>query len=908
MKQLININDWQGVNVNSSASSPKLLKSTQTSSIEMNSQNSYRSPPSAPNSNNANTSVAEFLRLTPVNLNKLSSPTREGSSEAMEFNQIHLPVPPDKFQADSCAYRENFKLISKQLEKLLNDLNIVYKEIGYSNAEITSREKRIFNRLSTSISSFFYQADEEKTKLIEENESCQEVLRRILQILKDPRGSDTIPDLYTRNSLLGLESQSPNKKPISLLNRKRILSNAKQFVIKTYAPKLLSFLESSVKLRKLIDVMPDFQPETNQKLVSIIPPAATCNSFKSFLSSHINDIEESYKFIMVNKNILLQSMNFADVSDKMVTNINEMMKSYQQEYSVRTTQMTATCQELLKLIKNLGVDIMDLDDLVREIINDYTQRRMHSTRELSLQMMSMLEKVVADYHIITNKRQEEKHKVVIRCENLWDKLKISPCYIEKFKSDHCTLSFKDINAFERELDRLETMKKKLIKHLLDEAWERIVELWDLMHFTPTARAEFTTLYENMKASSTSLADDENVLETCEQQIKLLEKKYGIVKPMLELVDKFKKLHESRLHLEDSSKDSSRLLSRNSHKILLQEEKIRKKIARHFPTVIQELRTKLLEYSNEFNEDFTIDNTRYLDIVNNEQEQLIAKYPRMRFSDNSQKAMYRSKSSSLSCVAKKDLPRTSSNPCTSKVIAVTPLRHIPHRNEHRPKAADNAHLTAEKPPIADSFIRALKNTNNLSPPKRRDRIYAKNYLMGSSPTKIPTLSASSRSAILKLPRVRKIQPLQTFSQLATMSSNRLNKQSSIPMLAKNLTHDLLCEAGKENSFGLESPAIITKSSRNQLPSSPMKEKEQTTYTSIPEEHFKITASTRDGKADHPNADESSIMEDGNFIEWKRSQLAKLSESPIKSPAEVTTPVNWENNLADFLKVDKGNQIN
>lgn len=51
-------------------------------------------------------------------------------------------------------YRENFILISKDLEKLLENLNVIYQNIGYSNTEIITKEKIIFTTISNSINNF----------------------------------------------------------------------------------------------------------------------------------------------------------------------------------------------------------------------------------------------------------------------------------------------------------------------------------------------------------------------------------------------------------------------------------------------------------------------------------------------------------------------------------------------------------------------------------------------------------------------------------------------------------------------------------------------------------------------------------------------------------------------------------
>ncbi|OXT09733.1 hypothetical protein B9K03_12130, partial [Rothia sp. Olga] len=60
----------------------------------------------------------------------------------------------------------------------------------------------------------------------------------------------------------------------------------------------------------------------------------------------------------------------------------------------------------------------------------------------------------------------------------------------------------------------------------------------------------------------------------------MDAKLAIYAPVLKLIKDFQNLLKDKEFLAQSSKDSSRLLSRNSHKILLNEERARKRITRH----------------------------------------------------------------------------------------------------------------------------------------------------------------------------------------------------------------------------------------------------------------------------------------------------------------------------------------
>lgn len=130
-------------------------------------------------------------------------------------------------------------------------------------------------------------------------------------------------------------------------------------------------------------------------------------------------------------------------------------------------------------------------------------------------------------------------------------------------------------------------------------------MWRTLQYSEESRSKFIIVFEELRNSATTLQEDELLLETCENELKRLEEKLTLYKPILKLISDFESLQEDQEFLERSSKDSSRLLSRNSHKILLTEEKMRKRITRHFPRVINDLRIKLEEADGLFDQPFFV---------------------------------------------------------------------------------------------------------------------------------------------------------------------------------------------------------------------------------------------------------------------------------------------------------------
>ena len=245
-----------------------------------------------------------------------------------------------------------------------------------------------------------------------------------------------------------------------------------------------------------------------------------------------------------------------------------------------------------------------------------------------------------------------KRQLLEKCQQLWSKLKIPQSYIDTFMSKNINLSRTTLTNIMNELDKLQVMKKKLIKNLIEDAWQKIEEIWTTLQLSNEEKNEFIVIFQKMKQQSNSLQDDEILLERCEEEIKDLEAKLKIYAPVLNLIKEFQSLQADKIFLENSSKDSSRLLSRNSHKILLKEERTRKRVTRHFPRVIRDLKMKLNEAEEMFAKPFQINGEALSKVIEREEQELVKKYPRSRVANNG---------TSIRSSVRKELPKRNPSP-------------------------------------------------------------------------------------------------------------------------------------------------------------------------------------------------------------------------------------------------------
>lgn len=877
---IMKLSDYHGVNTTSTTTTSTMVPSLSTPSMRSRIETIC--------------DAKDCMKLTPVNLRCLASPIRQSSQISNEdFNTNKSLVVDD-------VYKENFGLISRQLEKLLENLNVIFKQIGYSNLEIISKEKVIFNTLSDSITKFFEQSEADMKSLTTDNKFTQEMLNRILELINDTNGIESIPDLYIRNAILIPQSKtvpSSPKKPLSLLSKKKLLTSAKSFVYKAYIPKLMNYLNACVQAQLLYNTINETLPNLpNDKIFSSLPNVEVSKLYRDTLRSFKNDADSISKFIKENRDDLLYSEHFNDISNEMSLKINQAAKIYQEEYKARLKRLISVSKAILEILAELQVDLNnDLDPQIRELILLYSKIEdiNHLNKNLSVHrsITERLEKVFNDYKVIHEKRNENKKKVLMKCQLLWAKLKVPQNYVDNFLSQNSGLSLTCLKKVCNELDKLETMKKKLIKTLINDSWQRIEELWMVLQYAQPEKSQFIYMFESMKESSTSLEDDEKVLEICEEEVKNLEKKLAVYRPILQLIKEFKLLQADKLSLEESSKDSSRLLLRNSHKILLQEEKTRKKITRHFPRVIQELKDGLLEIEEIFGKPLVLDGQKLADVVAQQEEELISKYPRSRLNLGTQKKANSGARALSGMVEKKPVKQGK-----YKTNATVPSSMISdHTAVHQTPVTKISKGLPESFRLdsLDSNVSCNTNTQEArfsSPPKPLMTLLPPTVIARKVQSRIPEpRMRRSNSSNLSSSPVFKTRPLKIHddiirpTRLFPVSPNKINqRRTQIPMLARSasLLSDQALETIEKENIVDSTPKLAHTSQKSEMPnvSSPYREPNNSVYKISMSPEGRCTLAIQE-KENESGFDDGSFMDDENdkdFVSWKKERLQKLKE--------------------------------
>lgn len=664
----------------------------------------------------------EYMTLTPVKLKGLESPLKNNNNNnnqsTQKTNSNYSQSPLRIVSPTANAYKDKFNTISRELEKLFGDLSVIYKKIGYSPSGTKTSERLIFTTLSDQIKEFHIKAEEEMNNLSLNNDIEQRILNAMLDKLNDPNGLNIIPDLYTRNTILLPQNRtvpdSP-KKPLSLLEVQKSLNDAKRYVVKAYLPALIKFLNANIELQKnykmigeVLNDLDDNEKSVLRSLPSLELSEKLVNLFDIPADNNLNieekDVSSLFNKIKDNKKILLSSDNFNSIDERRISDINKINKIYKQEYNFRANNLVTKIKQIKELLNELDIDMnSEFSPSMNDIFDNYLKLNENNKFSLSV-TTSTINTVVAELEKIQNVKNErtrQKDELLSQCELLWQKLSLPQSHIDSILKENEGLSLNVINNLNNELKNLEILKKKLIKQLISDSWNKINEYWVTLQISEDERKNFIETYEKMNNDSNSLQDDERLLDYCESETKRLEDKLAIYTPVLKLIKDFQNLLKDKEFLEKSSKDSARLLSRNSHKILLKEEKARKRITRHFPKVICELKQKLEDAQDLFQKPFILNGKNLQDLIEEEELKFRTKFPRSVLSLNRSKRNINS------------LPKKSVNKVKESLSSSSPSsENNKKRLEENTKSVKNNNYRIHKPKTPNNKLQKRINEKSV----------------------------------------------------------------------------------------------------------------------------------------------------------------------------------------------------
>lgn len=452
------------------------------------------------------------------------------------------------------VFLEVLKIFIKSFKKL-NELNMLYLDLCESIGEYYSPNantmllKTLPNR----------EEAEHHKALIEQFESTLKVLK----LTKKDSKVEPLMNLKSQNNdEFAVIISSPRKRNKSVNSNEKILTdNESECNTETLSENPMNQLRDlNYKIVRVIRSL-KFTKITTEFLASIQSEIGFCenefNTRKNQMKEIINKCFEHISLLNLNEEQVIKIQKQYDITDnKTATNGND---GY---FDIETLKFIQTNPKEFGLNDNHLNYVSKFADVLEKI------------REAK--------QVKLDYYLRT-------------CNELWTKLGEREEYMTNFLNANSSLTDISLMNFKMELNRLYVRRSEFIENFIADSRMEIEELWNKMYISESQRKTFK--YFDYDINDDDL-DKESVLNEHEEELFKLKKEFGMKENILNMYEQVNELVRDQNFLRDSSKDSSRLLSKNSCKILLHEEKIRKRIIRNMPKLLENLKAEVIKYNNE----------------------------------------------------------------------------------------------------------------------------------------------------------------------------------------------------------------------------------------------------------------------------------------------------------------------
>lgn len=326
----------------------------------------------------------------------------------------------------------------------------------------------------------------------------------------------------------------------------------------------------------------------------------------SLIMDHLRDI--NYKIVRA-----LRSLKVTKITPEVVLNLTKEVQWSETELQTRMVNMKEVISQCLNLIDVLSLNERDVisiqkmqDMAAREGPNissegyfDIETLKFIETnpREFGLMdhHLSFVSKLAHRLQIIKDAKQKKWEYYSNTCIHLWEKLGEHREFVQLFLDANSTLTDMSLTNLKMELNRLYLKRSEFIESFIVDARREIEVYHQMLLHSEEQKLEFK--FYNYDVNDDS-EDKEQILSEHEKELECLKEEYQLKNVVLSLYQQLNELLADQKFLTDSSKDSSRLLSKNSCKILLNEEKIRKKINKNLPRVLETLKQEIIKFNNE----------------------------------------------------------------------------------------------------------------------------------------------------------------------------------------------------------------------------------------------------------------------------------------------------------------------
>lgn len=659
---------------------------------------------------------------------------------------------------------------------------------------------------------------------------------------------------------------------------------------------IIEFSKKILKFYDFLQKLNDYYSNDNNNDGNFLDNLPSIEDSKFY--SNLNDTKDELKQIEIIK-LILNSSKFIEINPILINKLNIEINNLRIELNKRIDNFNTIINNIndlkILLFDDENDDIMDFDNEFDEIKLNNDELNLIANQSIdnySLDNLNNFKKIESKLAQIKEKRQLMLDYYVEECENYFkilsqkdlNNIEFNLIDFLKFNKN---LKLKSFINFKNLLINLKFEKLKHLKEFIFQFRERIKNYWNILMYDENyCLNDFKEFYINDESKY-----DEDLLNLHSNYILKLRNEIDEIKPLLKLISNLNELKSDKKSLDLSIKDPSRLLKRNSFKILKNEEKLRNKLNKLLRLTINELRLKIKEFEFKYNRFFIINNENYSITLNNLEIELLGKNSHHNYHQNKKLKSIRGRSNERSIQTSRERSRSKSLP--RKEILASSTRQ-------------------NKPPIPIPRSRPISRSNSGTLSRSNSNLSSKNR----------SVSRKSINDPFDSKEVKDISPTKynhSSSSNTSSSSDSSCCSSYINQQPRKITGSVLLSS---NAHKINLEKLNTNDSLLLLPSSSSKiNKKNIIIPEIPViSNFTIHQDTENNNLDINYSKPSSPSKlpiyksytaTNNIITNTRSYLNRIPTSPVKfkdtvqhsNNDQVPEPIS-----SDFECDDEDNDIN
>lgn len=327
-------------------------------------------------------------------------------------------------------------------------------------------------------------------------------------------------------------------------------------------------------------------------------------------------VEHMDRLRQVNYKIVraIRALKITKITNDTLAALEQELEKSEAEVLKRVETMSEAINECLGLVDALSLTTLDIITIqkMQDRSDGDKQNAEHyldidtlrfierNPRELGIKdhHLQFITRLASTLQVIKDTKQRKWEYYSNACIKLWDKLGESQEFTEQYLQANSTLTDTSLNNLKMEFNRLLIKRSEFVDTFIKDAKDQIRAMQQSLLYSENQCKNFDEKVREHFDDDEDEEDKEKYLNFLEAEIEALKEEYNKKKPVLELYAELNELVKNQSFLIQSSKDSSRLLSKNSCKILLNEEKIRKKINKNMPRCLDALKKEIKKYNNE----------------------------------------------------------------------------------------------------------------------------------------------------------------------------------------------------------------------------------------------------------------------------------------------------------------------